>query len=71
MTAWKADRLHKCDHVHGDTVAFVYEMYLTPKGMENAPTFTMMATEFNHFKMVGKKLIVTRLDLYTDGRKMN
>ena len=21
----------------GDTVAFVYEMYLTPKGMENAP----------------------------------
>lgn len=46
----------------GDTVAFVYEMYLTPKGMENAPTFTMMATEFNH---------VTRLDLYTDGGKMN
>ena len=39
----------------GDTVAFVYEMYLTPKGMENAPTFTMMATEFNHFKMVGVK----------------
>ena len=55
----------------GDTVAFVYEMYLTPKGMENAPTFTMMATEFNHFKMVGEKLIVTRLDLYTDGGKMN
>ena len=55
----------------GDTVAFVYEMYLTPKGMENAPTFTMMATEFNHFKMVGEKLIVTRLDMYTDGGKMN
>ena len=55
----------------GDTVAFVYEMYLTPKGMENAPTFTMMATEFNHFKVVGEKLIVTRLDLYTDGGKMN
>ena len=34
----------------GDTVAFVYEMYLTPKGMENAPTFTMMATEFNTLK---------------------
>ena len=31
----------------------------------------MMATEFNHFKMVGEKLIVTRLDLYTDGGKMN
>ena len=52
-------------------MAFVYEMYLTPKGMENAPTFTMMATEFNHFKMVGEKLIVTRLDIYTDGGKMN
>jgi hypothetical protein len=52
-------------------VAFVYEMYLIPKGMENAPTFTMMATEFNHFKMVGEKLIVTRLDMYTDGGKMN
>ena len=31
----------------------------------------MMATEFNHFKMVGEKLMATRLDLYTDGGKMN
>ena len=31
----------------------------------------MMATEFNHFKMVGEKLIVTRLALYTDGGKTN
>ena len=30
-----------------------------------------MATEFNHFKMVGEKRIVTRLELYTDGGKMN
>lgn len=30
-----------------------------------------MATEFNHFKMVGEKLIVTRLELYTDGGKTN
>lgn len=32
----------------GDTVAFVYEMYLTPKGMENAPTFTMMAILYSY-----------------------
>ena len=31
----------------------------------------MMATEFNHFKMVGEILIVTRLELYTDGGKTN
>lgn len=53
-----------------NTVALIYNMYLTPKGMENAPTFTMMVTEFNHFEEVDGKLMVTRLDLYTDGGNM-
>ena len=53
-----------------DTVALVYNMYLTPKGMEGAPTFSMMVTEFNHFEEVDGKLMVTRLDLYTDGGNM-
>ncbi len=52
----------------GDGVAaLVYEMYLTPKGMENAPTFSMMVTEFNKLEEIDGKLMVTRLDLYTDG----
>ncbi len=56
--------------VNGDTVALVYEMYLMPKGMENRITFTMMVTEFNHFDTVDGKLMVIRLDLYTDGGNM-
>ena len=53
-----------------DTVALVYDMYLMPKGMENKVTFTMTVTEFNHFGIVDGKLMVTRLDLYTDGGNM-
>lgn len=50
-----------------NVAALVYEMYLTPKGIENAPTFSMMVTEFNKLEMVDGRLMVTRLDLYTDG----
>jgi len=57
--------------VEGNVASLVYLMYLTPKGMENAPTFKMMITEFNTFKEVDGKLMVTRLDLYTDGGSMN
>lgn len=53
--------------VNEDTVALVYDMYLMPKGMENPPVFTMKVFEFNQFGMVDGKLMVTRLDLYTDG----
>lgn len=53
-----------------DTVALVYEMYLMPKGMEDKVIFKMMVTEFNHFETVDGKLMVTRLDLYTDGGNM-
>ncbi len=53
-----------------DTVALVYDMYLMPKGMEDKVTFTMTVMEFNHFGIVDGKLMVTRLDLYTDGGNM-
>ncbi|MCR4675373.1 MAG: hypothetical protein K5675_10195 [Lachnospiraceae bacterium] len=56
--------------VSEDTVALCYEMYLTPKGLDNPPVFTMMVTEFNKFEEVDGKLMVTRLDLYTDGGNM-
>lgn len=56
--------------VEGNVASLVYEMYLTPKGMENAPTFRMMITEFNTFEIVEGKLMVKRLDLYTDGGGM-
>ncbi len=56
--------------VNDDTVSLVYDMYLTPKGIENPPVFKMTVTEFNKFDMVDGKLMVTRLDLYTDGGNM-
>jgi len=56
--------------VEGNVASLVYEMYLTPKGVENAPTFKMMITEFNTFEIVDGKLMVKRLDLYTDGGGM-
>ncbi len=56
--------------VSEDTVSLCYEMYLIPKGLENPPIFTMMVTEFNKFEEVDGKLMVTRLDLYTDGGNM-
>lgn len=50
----------------GDNVAaLVYEMYLTPKGIENAPTFSMMVTEFNRLEEVDGR------HLYTDGGNLN
>ncbi|GAB6087141.1 hypothetical protein [Alkaliphilus crotonatoxidans] len=57
--------------VEGNVAALVYHMYLTPKGVENAPTFDMIVTEFNRLKEVDGKLMVTHLDLYTDGAGMN
>lgn len=48
-------------------MALIYYMYLTPKGVEGAPTFAMLVTEFNKFEEVDGRLMVTRLDLYTDG----
>lgn len=53
--------------VADNVAALVYEMYLTPKGIDNAPTFSMMVTEFNKLEEVDGGLMVTRLDLYTDG----
>lgn len=53
-----------------DTVALVYDMYLMPKGLEDKVTFKMTVTEFNRFGIVDGKLMVTRLDLYTDGGNM-
>ena len=73
------DQRDKCDMEMGpiqqaivdeDTVALVYEMYLMPKQAGGQVTFKMMVTEFNHFEMVDGKLMVTRLDLYTDGGNM-
>ena len=53
-----------------DTVALIYDMYLMPKGMEDKVTYKMTVTEFNRFGIVDGKLMVTRLDLYTDGGNM-
>lgn len=52
--------------VQDNVIALVYHMYLTPK-FEGAPTADMMVTEFNTLEERDGKLIVTRLDLYTDG----
>ena len=52
--------------VEGNVAALVYHMYLTPK-VENAPTFDMIVTEFNTVEEIDGKLMVTHLDLYTDG----
>ena len=56
--------------VEDNVAALVYHMYLTPKGMENAPTFSIMVTEYNTLEEVDGKLMVTHLDLYTDGGNM-
>ena len=53
-----------------DTVALTYDMYLMPKDMEDQVTYKMTVTEFNRFGIVDGKLMVTRLDLYTDGGNM-
>ena len=57
--------------VEDNVASLVYEMYLTPKGIKDAPTFNMMITEYNTFEMVDGKLMVKRLDLYTDGGGMS
>ena len=38
--------------------------------MEDKISYKMTVTEFNHFGIVDGKLMVTRLDLYTDGGNM-
>lgn len=53
--------------VEDNVAALVYYMYLTPNGMENAPTFSMLVTEYNTVEEVDGKLMVTHLALYTDG----
>ena len=53
--------------VEDNVAALVYNMYLSPKGMENAPVFSMMVTEYNTLEEVDGKLMVIRLDLFTDG----
>lgn len=53
--------------VEDNVAALVYHMFLTPKGMENAPTFSMLVTEYNTVEEVDGKLTVTHLELYTDG----
>lgn len=54
--------------VDGNTATLVYNMYLTPKGTDS--TLSMMITEYNTFEEIDGKLMVTRLDLYTDGGAM-
>lgn len=49
--------------VSGNEAALVYYMYLTPKGTDK--TMRIIVTEFNTFKMVDGKLMVTDLHLYT------
>lgn len=56
--------------VENNVVALVYHMYLTPKNVENAPTYDMLVTEFNTLEEIGGVLMVTHLDLYTDGGGM-
>lgn len=56
--------------VKDNVAALVYHMYLTPKNVKNAPTIDMLVTEFNTLKKVNGKLMVTHLDLYTDGGGM-
>ena len=50
--------------------ALVYHMYLTPKAAI-APTFDMLVTEYNTVEERDGKLMVTHLDLYTDGGGLN
>lgn len=52
--------------VENNVIALVYHMYLTPK-QPGSPTFDMIVTEFNTLEERDGKLMVTRLDLYTDG----
>ena len=51
--------------VDGNTATLVYTMFLTPKG--GSKPMSMLITEFNSFEEIDGKLMVTRLDLYTDG----
>lgn len=57
--------------VKDNVAALVYHMYMTPKNVENAPTFDMIVTEYNTVEKVEGKLMVTHLDLYTDGGGMH
>ncbi len=56
--------------VEDNVAALVYHMYLTPK-VENASTFDMIVTEYNVVEEIEGKLMVTHLDLYTDGGGLN
>ena len=56
--------------VEGNVAALVYHMYLTPKAAI-APTFDMLVTEYNTVEERDGKLMVTHLDLYTDGGGLN
>ncbi len=51
--------------VDGNTATLVYTMYLTAKG--GSKPMSMLITEFNTFEEIDGRLMVTRLDLYTDG----
>ena len=56
--------------VEGNVAALVYHMYLTPKAAI-APTFDMLVTEYNTVEERDGKLMVTHLELYTDGGGLN
>lgn len=56
--------------VEDNIAVLIYHMYLTPKAVDNAPTIDMLVTEFNTLEMLDGKLMVTHLDLFTDGGGM-
>lgn len=43
--------------VEDHAAALVYNMYLTPKGVENAPTFGRMVTEYDTLEEIDGKLM--------------
>ena len=55
--------------VDGNTATLVYHMYLTPKAAPGQ-TFDTIVTEYNTFREVNGRLMVTDLHLYTDGGGM-
>lgn len=57
--------------VENNVAALVYHMYLTPKNVPNAPTFDMYVTEYNTFEKVDGELMVTHLEVYSDGAGLN
>lgn len=57
--------------VEDNVASLIYHMYLTPKGMENASAVDMLVTEFNTLEEVNGRLMVTRLELFTDGGGMD